>query len=341
MPHPWNSSLSEKTTETFDEFPVMIGRSAKMFDLYKKIEKSADTKSTILILGESGTGKELLARAIHASSSRKNENLVVVDCAAMPANLLESELFGYVKGAFTGADRIKKGLCEEAHRGTLFLDEIGELPTDLQGKLLRMLQESTIRKIGETKSASVDIRIIAATNRNLEGEVKAGRFRQDLFYRLNVVPLYAPSLRERREDIPLLAQYFLEKYAKAYRRSVESFDPEVMEKMYHFDWPGNIRQLENLIEQMVVMCESSQITMSLFPDFLRDEKSESTSLHEQGEWDLKKVLTKIQAYTEERMIRKALRQTSNNKTKASGLLGISRRSLISKVQEYKIGVELT
>jgi two-component system response regulator AtoC len=278
----------------------------------------------------------LIAKAIHFNSPRKADPFIVVDCGAIPDHLLESELFGHLKGAFTGADRNKKGLCEEADKGTLFLDEIGELPLDLQSKLLRLLQESTLRRVGDTKQIPVDIRVIAATNRNLEEEIKGGRFRQDLFYRLNVVPIHAPALRERREDIPLLATHFLKHYAKEYGRGLIGIDPEVMQRLVSFDWPGNVRQLQNLIEQMVVMTDAHSLTPKDLPPPLNTTALNEPPTLQADEWDLKKALSQVQAYTEECLIRKALNHTKNNKTKAADLLGISRRALIYKVQEYKL-----
>lgn len=330
-----NTRLKHEVSGQYD-FSNIIGSSTAMKNLFQRMKKAADTKSTILILGESGTGKELLAKAMHFNSSRKNGPFVVVDCGAIPANLLESELFGHVKGAFTGADRPKKGLCEEANGGTLFLDEIGELPLELQSKLLRVLQESTIRRVGDTKPLSIDVRFVAATNRNLEAEVKKGTFRQDLFYRLNVVPLQAPALRDRRDDIPILTQHFLKKYAKDYQRKITSIDPNVMNKFMSFDWPGNVRQLENLIEQMVVMTEGNSLSLDTLPAPLSGAPSVTPAPMPTDDWDLKKALSQIQAYTEECMIRKALAHTKNNKTKAAELLGLSRRALIYKAQEYKI-----
>lgn len=327
--------LQTEVSQKYD-FSNIIGNSNAMKTVFDRIRKAADTKSTILILGESGTGKELLAKAIHFNSPRREGPFVVIDCGAIPENLLESELFGHLKGAFTGADKAKKGLFEEADKGTVFLDEIGELPLDLQSKLLRVLQESTIKRVGDTKPIEIDIRIIAATNRNLEEEAKQGKFRQDLFYRLNVVPLQSPALRQRREDIPLLASFFLKKYAKEYKRPVQTIDPHVMERFKAFEWPGNVRQLENLIEQMVVMSESSTLTMENLPPPLSDGNPVEPPVVPTDSWDLKQAIEKITSYTEECMIRKALQHTQNNKTKAAELLGISRRALIYKVQEYKI-----
>lgn len=317
-------------------FSQILGQSSKIKKLFERMRKAADTKSTVLISGESGTGKELIAKAIHYNSPRKKKPFVIVDCGAIPEKLLESELFGHVKGAFTGADSTKKGLCEEADGGTLFLDEIGELPLDLQSKLLRFLQESTFRRVGDTKPVQVDVRIVAATNRDLEKEVESKNFRQDLFYRLNVVPLVSPPLRERKEDIPLLAHHFLKKYSKDYNRPVESFQPEVISRLTEFEWPGNIRQLENVVEQMLVMTEKKVIDLDSLPPPLSQHQSIDSPQIPETEWDLKKTLARVQAYTEELLIRKALAETGFNKTKAAELLGVSRRSLITKTQDYKI-----
>ncbi len=327
--------LKKEVTQQYD-FSNIIGSSAAIKIVFDRIRKAADTKSTILILGESGTGKELLAKAIHFNSPRKDAPFVVIDCGAIPENLIESELFGHLKGAFTGADRAKKGLFEEADGGTVFLDEIGELPLDLQSKLLRVLQESTIKRVGDTKPLQIDVRVIAATNRDLEAESKAGKFRQDLYYRLNVVPLHSPALRERREDIPLLANYFLKKYTKDYKRNVSSIEPRVMERFMGFAWPGNVRQLENLIEQMVVMADGESLRLDQLPPPLSQGAPVEPSIVPTDSWDLKAAIAKLTSYTEECMIRKALEHTSSNKTKAAELLGISRRALIYKVQEYKI-----
>jgi len=327
--------LRQEVKSQYD-FSNIIGNSPAIKAVFERIRKAADTKSTILILGESGTGKELLAKAIHFNSSRRDGPFVVIDCGAIPENLLESELFGHLKGAFTGADRTKKGLFEEAHGGSVFLDEIGEMPTELQSKLLRVLQESTIRRVGDAKPIEIDVRIIAATNRNLELEVKEGKFRQDLYYRLNVIPLNSPSLRERREDIPLLANFFLKKYSKEYKRDLKAISPQVMDRFRSFDWPGNVRQLENLIEQMVVMAEGENLTVENLPPPLNEGTPVEPATVPTDSWDLKAAIEKVTSYTEECMIRKALQQTNKNKTKAAELLKISRRALIYKVQEYKI-----
>jgi DNA-binding NtrC family response regulator len=327
--------LQREVSEKYD-FSKIIGQSQSMRTLFDRVRKAADTKSTILILGESGTGKELIAKSIHFNSSRSEAPFIVIDCSAIPHNLLESELFGHARGAFTGADRAKKGLFEEAHHGTVFLDEIGELPLDLQAKLLRVLQESTIRRVGENQSIDIDIRVIAATNRNLEEEAKAGRFRQDLFYRLNVVPISAPPLRQRSDDIPLLANHFIKKFSKEYSRQVQRISPSVIARFQSFEWPGNVRQLENLIEQMVVMSNSEILEMQDLPPPLSEGVPSEPAVIPQSLWDLKSAIQKITHYTEECLIKKALQHTGYNKTKAAELLGISRRALIYKAQEYRI-----
>jgi len=317
-------------------FSNILGSSSAMKKLFERMRKAAETKTSVLITGESGTGKELIAKAIHFNSPRRSKAFVVVDCASIPVNLVESELFGHVKGAFTGADTAKKGLCEEANHGTLFLDEIGELPLELQAKLLRLLQEGTIRRVGDVKPIQLDLRIVSATNRDLEEESKNNRFRQDLYYRLNVVPLVSPALRERSGDIPLLAQYFLKKYSQEYKRKTQDISPAVMNRLISFEWPGNVRQLENVIEQMVVMSEGRSLELDTLPPPLSNSDSIQTPSLSETEWDLKSALSKVQSYTEEYMIRRALERTEHNKTKAAELLGISRRSLISKTQDYKI-----
>lgn len=330
-----NTRLQQEVERKYD-FSNIIGNSGAIKKTFERIKKAADTKGTILITGESGTGKELLAKCVHFNSNRRDKALIVVDCTSIPNNLLESELFGHVKGAFTGADSTKKGLCEEADKGSLFLDEIGELPLELQAKLLRLLQEGTIRRVGANDSIQIDIRVIAATNRNLETEVKEGRFREDLYYRLNVIPLHSPSLRERTEDIPLLARHFLQRYSKEYDREVERIDPAVINKFLSYEWPGNIRQLENLIEQMVIMCEAQALTLEALPESMRGDANLEPPQIADHEWDLKKAISSVQRYTEEMMIKKALQHTGHNKTKSAELLGISRRALIYKVQEYQL-----
>jgi DNA-binding NtrC family response regulator len=328
----------QREVQTRYDFSNIIGRSPPMQDLFDRIQRAANAKSTVLISGESGTGKELIAKAIHYNSPRSKKPFVVVDCSSIPENLIESELFGHAKGAFTGADKAKKGLFEEANGGSLFLDEIGELPLEMQSKLLRVLQESTIRRVGETQTIPLDVRVIAATHRDLEGMITEQKFRQDLYYRLNVIPLRAPALRERREDILILIQHFLKKFNEINQRSISTLDPAVVERLQTFEWPGNVRQLENLMEQMVVMSQGPSITLKDLPPPLSLGAGAEVDppVISSDSWDLKFTLERLTSYTEECMIRKALSHTQNNKTKAAELLGISRRSLIYKVQDYKI-----
>lgn len=328
--------LRQHIEREFD-FSNLIGRSPAMKALFTQIRKAAETNATVMISGESGTGKELIAKAIHFNSSRKTKAFVVVDCGSIPSNLLESELFGHAKGAFTGADQMKRGLCEEAHHGSLFLDEIGEMPLELQNKLLRLLQESTIRRIGDTKEIHLNLRVIAATNRNLEEEVQNKHFREDLFYRLNVISLEAPALRNRKEDIPLLSMHFLQKMCADHSKKIQGFRPECLKIFHEYHWPGNVRQLENVIEQAVVMSDGEWIEPEHLPKNLPQKISELDSIGAiDDDLNLKASLDRVQSLTEIKLIRKALEKTGFNKTKAAQLLGISRRSLIYKTQIYKI-----
>ena len=238
----------------------MVGRSKEMHKVYALIRKVADTPANVLILGESGTGKELVARAVHGNSARKDKPFVAINCGGIPENLLESELFGYMKGSFTGAFADQAGLFEFARGGTIFLDEIAELPVILQVKLLRVVQEKTVRRIGGSEDIKVDVRIVSATNQDLQEKVKQGEFREDLYFRLNVIPIHIPPLRKRREDIPLLAQYFIEKYAKEFGKEVKRISTYALELLMRYPFPGNIRELENIIERSVAL-ESSSIIL--------------------------------------------------------------------------------
>ena len=263
-----------------DRCAGLIGGNARMREIYSILEKIAPTATTVVIDGETGTGKEVVAQAIHSLSPRSRNDLVVFDCGAVPPNLIESELFGHEKGSFTGAVMTRQGLFEQADGGTLFLDELGELPIDLQPKLLRALEQREVRRVGSTKAAKVDVRIIAATNRNLEDEVKAGRFRQDLFYRLSVVRLHLPSLRERTDDIPLLLQHFLDtgSYNKtpAGTPKVRRVSREAMTALQNYPWPGNVRELVNVVERAVSFCDGEQLEASDLPDYVRSARA-STS----------------------------------------------------------------
>lgn len=251
-------------------FNFIVGDSAPMLELYRLIEKISRTNSTVLILGESGTGKELVAKAVHDSSPRSNASFVKVNCAAMPETLLESELFGYVKGAFTGAAANKKGLFETAHGGTIFLDEIGSIPLNMQMKLLRVLQEKEIRRVGGTENIPVDVRVVAATNEDLERKISEGKFREDLYFRLSVIPLKVPALRERREDIPLLITHFLNQFEQDNKNKI-GISADTVKALCSFEWPGNIRQLENTIKRMATLNESGTIELNELPEEINSD----------------------------------------------------------------------
>ena len=325
------SRLREKLQQEV-RYQNIVGESEPIKQLLKTIARVAEYKSTVLIQGEGGTGKELVARAIHNLSSRRDKPFVAVNCGAIPENLLESELFGYVRGAFTDAYRNKSGLFEEADGGTLFLDEIGELPLGLQVKLLRVLQEEEIRRVGENQPRKVDVRVLAATIRDLGNEVRAGRFREDLFYRLNVLTVRVPPLRERQEDIPLLVEHFLKRCNQKLGTSVKSVDPAAMRMLVEYQWPGNVRELENLIERAVVLCDGDTIGPDLLTDKVAQTSPRRPALVPPGELSIKKVMRAV----EEELIRKALEQTDGNQTQAARILEISTRTLIYKMKYYKI-----
>ena len=326
-----NARLLSEVQQTYS-YDSIVGKSAPMQEVFKTLQKVAGYKSTVLLMGESGTGKELLARAVHYNSPRKDKPFVAVNCGAIPENLLESELFGHVKGAFTDASRTKKGLFEEAHEGTLFLDEIGELPLPLQVKLLRVLQEEEIRRVGDVKAIKVDVRIIAATVKDLEKEVKAGRFREDLFYRLNVLPIHVAPLRARKEDIPALVDHFIKKHNARLEMRVSGITPEALELLVEYDWPGNVRELENTIERAIVLTDTSHIQVANLPPAIRDFRSRNRLELLKDEYSIKKTSRIL----EEELIRKALAKTRGNRTHAAKLLEISHRALLYKIAEYGI-----
>ena len=327
-----NRMLRSEVAERYD-FKSIIGSSPPMQQLFGMMRKVADTKATVLITGESGTGKELVARALHYNSRRKERPFVPVNCAAIPANLIESELFGAVKGAYTGADRTRKGQVEEAEGSTLFLDEVGELPLDVQAKFLRVLQEGEIKRVGETTTRLVDMRVIAATNKDLEKEVEAGRFREDLFYRLNVIPIHLPPLRERAADIPLLARHFLDKAVKRHELPPKRLAPEALQALALAPLKGNVRELENILEQAAVMSEESTIGLNDLSLVVPHATTGVRVAVPEGEDDLKKVLKQIARSAEEQVIGRVLKKTKGNRTQAALRLGISRRALITKIQE--------
>jgi two-component system response regulator AtoC len=312
----------------------MVGDSEPMRRVFREVRKVAPYKASVLITGESGTGKELVARAIHDLSPRAHAPFVAINCGAIPPTLLESELFGHAKGAFTDAVRDKRGMFLEAHGGTLFLDEIGELPLELQVKLLRALQEEEVRPIGDNASVRVDVRVIAATVRNLEAAVKRGLFRDDLYYRLNVVPMHLPELRKRKDDIPGLVTRFVEVYGRKHGPSgmvVEGVSEQALARLMAYEWPGNIRELENTIERAMVLCEDTLITPDLLEAKLRIEGDlERVAAVALNELSIKKTTRTL----ERQLIEKALERTGGNRTNAAKLLEISHRALLYKIKEY-------
>ena len=313
-------------------FEDILAKSPQMQAIFKTIGKIADYKTTALITGESGVGKELVARAIHRRSGRRGGPFVAVNCGAIPENLLESELFGHRRGAFTDASTDRAGLFEQAHHGTLLLDELGELPLPLQVKLLRVLQEESIRRLGDTKDIKVDVRIIAATHRDLAAEMQAGRFREDLFYRINVLPIVVPPLRERREDLPVLMDHFLTRNNARFAMSIRGFEPEARRLLLEYRWPGNVRELENTIERAMVLCEGDRITEADLPERIREARDPIQMHLTSGELSIKKTSRVI----EEILIRRALQKTKGNRTRAAEVLEISHRALLYKIKDYLI-----
>ena len=305
-----------------------------MQSVFRLAAKAAQYKTTVLILGDSGTGKELIARAIHFQGDRSKMNLVPVNCGGIPETLLESELFGYKKGSFTGADRNKKGLFQEAHGGTIFLDEIGELPLALQVKLLRVLQENEVRPIGESKPTKIDVRVIAATAKNLEEEVKKGNFREDLFYRLNVLSIKLPPLKDRSEDIPLLCDHFIKRFNKQLDKDIQGISSAALSRLLAYGWPGNVRELENAIERAVVLSEDALLT----PEHFSSDFSQGSDKEPMDDIINGYSLKKAQKILEEKLIIKALHETNGNRTQASRLLEISHPSLLSKINAYNISL---
>ncbi len=314
------------------QFGNLVAKSKPMQAVFALAAKSAQFKTTLLITGESGTGKELVAHAIHYASPRREQPLVPVNCGSIPENLLESELFGYVKGAFTGADTNRKGLFQEADGGTLFLDEIGELPLALQVKLLRVLQESEIRSVGASQSRKIDVRVIAATSRNLAQMIADSTFREDLYYRLNVLPIDIPPLRERGEDIPLLCKHFIGRFNQDLDRNVKGIAPGAMAQLLEHRWPGNVRELENAIERAMVLSEADMLQPDHFSIGIAASSGEAPSEQLFEGYSIKKA----QRVLEKQMIIKALKTTEGNRTQASRLLEISHPSLLSKMKAYEI-----
>jgi two-component system response regulator AtoC len=314
-------------------FENIISKNKMMQRIFEVIKKVAQYKSTILITGESGTGKELVARALHYSSDRAQKPFIPVNCGAIPENLLESELFGHAKGAFTDAIRTKKGLFEEADEGTLFLDEIGELPGQLQVKLLRVLQDGEIRRVGESKSIKINVRIVAATVKDLTKEVNEGRFRDDLFYRLNVLPIHIPPLRDRKEDISLLTSHFIKKHSQAMNKNVVGIDSKALEALMNYKWYGNVRELENSIERAIVLADRENIELENLPAEIQNFQDEiQLEPLSEEEYSIKKA----SRFLEMTLIKKGLKKTKGNHTHAAKLLEISHRALLYKIKEYGI-----
>ncbi len=329
-----NSRLKDAVSSRYS-FDNIIGKSKPMQEIYDIISKVAPSTATILVQGESGTGKELVAKSIHFNSPRKSQPLIAVNCSAFAETLLESELFGHEKGAFTGAASLKKGRFELADKGTLFLDEIGELPLALQVKLLRVLQEKTVERVGGTSAIPIDFRLIAATNKNLEQEVEKGNFREDLFYRLNVVTLPMPPLRERTEDIVLLTNHFIDKYARelGLTSKTSQISPEAIKILCDYEWKGNVRELENTIERSVILCNKEIITPADLPLKIRQQMSTTIDLEGIPESaGLAETLTAV----EKRMIQRAMRLSGNVQTKAAQLLGIGKSGLNQKLKKFNL-----
>jgi DNA-binding NtrC family response regulator len=322
-----NRLLREKLRRQ-EEYSQLIGRSEKLLTILEMIDQLAPTDVTILIEGESGTGKELVANAIHQKSGRGHKPFISVNCGALPKELIGSELFGHEKGAFTGASQQKKGRFDLAHHGTLFLDEIAEMDLEAQVTLLRILEEGRFRRVGGTHEIEVDVRVIAATNKSLQEQVGEGRFREDLFYRLNVVRMSLPSLRERREDVHLLAQHFLDTFSTKYHRPDLQFTPEASARFADYHWPGNIRELKNCIERAVILAKESFIGLDLLPKTLRQK----SALPAASEFSAGLSLAEV----EKEMIRKTLEQTGGHRKRTAKMLGISERDLYYKLKKYHL-----
>jgi len=335
-----NAQLKSAISQKYN-FSNIIAHSQSMRDIFETVKRLANFSTTVLITGESGTGKELLARAIHHNSPRRGKPFIAINCGAIPENLMESELFGHKKGAFTDASRDKRGLFEEASGGTIFLDEIGEMPQHLQVKLLRALQEQQIRRVGDEEIINIDVRVIAATLRDLEEDVLQGRFRDDLYYRLNVVSMHIPALRERPEDIPVLIQHFLKKHNKRLGLGVKQVTPEALKCMLEHYWKGNVRELENCVERALVLTETDSIDLDSLP--LQVKKGSQAPVEEHDLLDdVPDDNLSIKQRTralEMDLIKKALKRTSGNRTHAAKILEISHRALLYKLKEYELGAD--
>jgi DNA-binding NtrC family response regulator len=333
----------EKPTQPFEALDNIIGESEEIKSIKTIVRKVASTDATVLITGESGTGKELIANAIHSLSNRRKGPFIKVNCGSIPETLLEAELFGHEKGAFTGAINRRKGRFELAHKGTIFLDEIGEISPKLQVALLRVLQDKEFQRVGGEETIKVDVRIITATNKNLEEEVKKGNFREDLFYRINIISIHVPPLRQRKTDIPILANFFLKKYTETHNKNIEGISEELMNLLLEYSWPGNVRELQNFMESSVIMCSENILTVSSIPPNyqtkLLQPKVNLPQTHNKELDNEKVIYIKLGATlkeTEKKVIEKTLEAAEHNKSKAARILGITRKTLIMKMREYGI-----
>jgi DNA-binding NtrC family response regulator len=329
-----NIRLKKELQQTYG-YDNLVGTSNAIKNIYDLIEKVADTDGTVLISGASGTGKELIARAIHYNSSRCDRPLVVINCGAIPEELLESELFGHEKGAFTGAYKSRIGRFEMANGGTIFLDEIGEMSPSLQVKLLRVLQEKKFERVGGTKTIHVDVRIIAATNKNLTTAINKGKFREDLYYRLNVIPMKVPPLKQRKSDIPLLIDHFLKKFQKGAEKKLTGFSPEAMDAMLKYDWPGNVRELENVIKRLTILCDDEVVTVDDLPEHI-PHKGRAVRIVEEDFLEKGVTLHDAVEDYEKRLILGALERSDWVKTKAAKLLNINRTTLVEKIKKQNL-----
>ncbi len=329
-----NIRLKKELQQTYG-YDNLVGTSNAIKNIYDLIEKVADTDGTVLISGASGTGKELIARAIHYNSSRSERPLVVINCGAIPEELLESELFGHEKGAFTGAYKSRIGRFEMANGGTIFLDEIGEMSPALQVKLLRVLQEKKFERVGGTKTIHVDVRIIAATNKNLTTAINKGKFREDLYYRLNVIPMKVPPLKQRKSDIPLLIDHFLKKFQKGAEKKITGFSPEAMDAMLKYDWPGNVRELENVIKRLTILCDDEVVSVDDLPEHI-PHKGRAVRVVEEDFLEKGVTLHDAVEDYEKRLILGALERSDWVKTKAAKLLNINRTTLVEKIKKQNL-----
>jgi DNA-binding NtrC family response regulator len=326
-----NQTLRKEVRKKYN-FDKIIGKTPIMTELFQRVEAVAPTPSTVLIRGENGTGKELIAHAIHYNSTRVKGPLVKVNCGVLSEGVLESELFGHVKGAFTGAHRDKMGRFEMAHGGTIFLDEIGDISLNMQVKLLRVIQEKEFERVGGNETIKVDVRIIAATNRNLEEAIAEKKFREDLYYRLNVIPIVVPPLRERKDDIPLLVDHFIKKFNTDFNKSIQGVDEEALQALMAYDWPGNIRELENVLERAIVLSRSDVLTVKDFPETIGVQKYRNNHFsYVEGQ-----QLNDLVEQFEKNIIEQALEKFNGNKLRTAEKLGIHRSTFMSKLKKYQI-----